>query len=69
MWTLRNIDKNKDGQSFASLTFTLKEESSDAEHLMFLFEETNLFEVQVSFVHYVLTFLVSHSTSASVHFL
>lgn len=35
-------DKNKDDQSFASLTFAPKEKSSDAEHLMFPFEETNL---------------------------
>jgi len=66
---LRNTDENEDSRSFASLTFPLKKESSDAEHLMFLFKETNLFEVQVSFVHYVLTFLISYSTSAPVNFL
>lgn len=65
---LENTDKNKDNQSFASLTFALKEESSDAEHLMFPFEETNLCEVQVSFVPYMLIFLVPYSISASLNF-
>lgn len=61
-------DKNKDDQSFPSLTFALKEKSSDAEHLMFPFEETNLCEVQVSFVPHVLIFLVPYSISASLNF-
>lgn len=65
---LENTDRNKDNQSFASLTFALKEESSDAEHLMFPFEETNLCEVQVSFVPYMLIFLVSYSISAPLNF-
>lgn len=65
---LENIDRNKDDRSFASLTFALKEESSDAEHLMFPFEETNLCEVQVSFISYALIFLISYSISASLNF-
>lgn len=65
---LENIDRNKDDRSFASLTFALKEESSDAEHLMFPFEETNLCEVQVSFIPYALIFLISYSISASLNF-
>lgn len=65
---LENTDRNKDDQSFASLTFALQEESSDAEHLIFPFEETNLCEVQVSFVPDVLIFLISYSISASLNF-